>query len=104
MPLATPEVDPKKNIRRQKTLQEGTSTTEPGDSSNLHYSSLTTPVVVSHFPITPSVAASRSLNFGSFLLVSPLPVSVWKNLIFLFPHELYCGLNPEPLNIFPLRA
>jgi hypothetical protein len=33
---------------------------------------------------------------GVFLLVSPLPVSVLKALIFMFPQELYPGLNLEP--------
>jgi hypothetical protein len=73
LPLVTPEVDPEKIIRRQKTLQEGTSTVEPGDSGNFHYSPIETPVAVSHFPITPSVGASRSLNFGSFPTDYPSP-------------------------------
>jgi hypothetical protein len=73
LPLVTPEADPEKIIRRQKTLQEGTSTVEPGDSGNFHYSPIATPVVVSHFPITPSVGASRSLNFGSFPVDFPSP-------------------------------
>jgi hypothetical protein len=71
LPLVKPEADREKNIRRQKTLQEGTSTVEPGDSSNFHYSLIATLVVVSHFPITPFVGDSRSLNFGSFLVDFP---------------------------------
>jgi hypothetical protein len=73
LPLATPEADPEKIIRRRKILQEGTSTAIPGDSGNFHNPPLTTPVVVSHFPITPSVGASRSLNFGSFPAGFPSP-------------------------------
>jgi hypothetical protein len=73
LPLATPEVDPEKIIKRRKTLQEGTLAAEPGNFDDFHHPLIETPVVVSHIPITPPVGASRSLNFGSFLVDFPSP-------------------------------
>jgi hypothetical protein len=73
LPLATPEVDPEKIIKRRQTLPEGTSVVEPGISDDFHYPPITTLVVVSHFPITLSIRASRSLNFGSFPVDFPSP-------------------------------
>jgi hypothetical protein len=66
LPLATPEADPEKIIRKGKTPQEGTSTVVPGDSGNFLNPSLKTPVVSSNSPVIPSVGVPRSLNFGSF--------------------------------------
>jgi hypothetical protein len=66
LPLATPEADPQKIIRRGKTPQEGTSATELGDSGNFQHPSSETPLVVSHTPILSPVGVSRALNFGSF--------------------------------------
>jgi hypothetical protein len=66
LPLATTEADPEKIIKRRSTLQERTSAAELGIYDDFHYPPIATPVVVSHFPITPSIGASRSLNFGSF--------------------------------------
>jgi hypothetical protein len=37
MPLATPEANLEKIIRKRKALHEGTSTTEPGISNDFHY-------------------------------------------------------------------
>ena len=68
LPLATPESDPKKIVRRRKTLQEGTSAAEPGISDDFHHP----PIAISHFLVTPSDGVSRSLNFGSFLIDFPL--------------------------------
>jgi hypothetical protein len=73
LPLATPEVDLEKIIRRQRTLQEGSFTAEPSDSGNFHSSPIAFPVVVSHFPVTPSVGASKNLNFGSVPVDFPSP-------------------------------
>jgi hypothetical protein len=56
LPLATPEADPKKIIKKGKTSQKGLSTIVLGDSGNLHDSSFKTPIVVSdsHFiPVIP---------------------------------------------------
>ena len=65
LPLATPEADPKKIIRKGKALHEGTSTTEPGISDDFHCPPLETLISASRFPIIPSVGVSRSLKFGS---------------------------------------
>jgi hypothetical protein len=73
LPLATPKVDPEKIIRQGKTSQEGSSAAIPSDSGNFLNPSLTNLVDASHFPITPSVGASRSLNFGSFTADFPSP-------------------------------
>jgi hypothetical protein len=73
LPLATPEADPKKIIRRRKILEEGTSAAEPCISNDFHHPPIATPVAISHFPITPTVRVSRSLNFGSFPADFPSP-------------------------------
>jgi hypothetical protein len=65
LPLATPEVDPEKIVRKGRALREGTSTVEPGISDNFHCPSLETPISASHSPVIPSVGVSRTLNFGS---------------------------------------
>jgi hypothetical protein len=73
LPLATPEADPEKIIRKGKTPQEGTSAVEPGDSGNFHHPPSETPLVSSHTPIISSVGVSRALNFGSFPVVFSSP-------------------------------
>jgi hypothetical protein len=65
LPLATPEEDPEKIIRKGKALQEGTSTDEPGISDDFHYPHIGTPISTTHSTIIPSVGVSQSLNFGS---------------------------------------
>jgi hypothetical protein len=55
LPLATPEDDPEKIIRKGNTSQEGTSIVVSGDSGNLYNPSLKTPVATSNSPIIPSV-------------------------------------------------
>jgi hypothetical protein len=106
LPLATPEADPEKIIRKGKAPREGTSTAVLGDSGNFHNPSLKTPVAASHSPIIPSVGVSRNLNFGSFPVDFSPPSLGLEGEIFdtLFPLKLYHGLNPGPQNIFPLRA
>jgi hypothetical protein len=59
LPLATPEVDPEKIVRKGKALREGTSTVEPGISDDFHYPPIETPIYASHFPIIPSVGVSE---------------------------------------------
>jgi hypothetical protein len=44
LPLATPEADPEKIIRKGKALREGDSTVEPGISDDFHDPSLETPI------------------------------------------------------------
>jgi hypothetical protein len=73
LPLATPKADPEKIIRRQRTLQEGNSTTKPSDSGNFLSSPIAFPIVVSHFPVTPSAGASKNSNFGSVPIDFPSP-------------------------------
>ena len=58
MPLVTLEADPEKIIRRRKTLQEGTSTTELGISDDFHHPHLETPITTSPFPVIPSAGVS----------------------------------------------
>jgi hypothetical protein len=65
LPLATPEADPEKIIRKGKALQEGTSTAEPGISDDLQSPPVRTPISASHSTVIPSVGVSRTLNFGS---------------------------------------
>jgi hypothetical protein len=54
-PLATPEANPEKIIRKGKTLQGGTSTDEPGISDDFHHPHLETPIYSSPFPVIPSM-------------------------------------------------
>jgi hypothetical protein len=65
LPLATPEADPEKIIRKGRALREGSSTVEPGISDDFHYPLVETPTSASRFPIIPSVGVSQSLKFGS---------------------------------------
>jgi hypothetical protein len=58
LPLATPEADPEKIIRKGKALREGTSTAEPGISNNFHYPPTETPISASHSPVIPVVGVS----------------------------------------------
>jgi hypothetical protein len=104
LPLATPEADPEKVIRRRNILQEGTSTAEPGISDDFHHPPIATPVVVSHFPITPSVGASRSLNFGSFPVDFPSPNFTAPPLVKVFAltkRETFVPLSPEAFSPEP---
>jgi hypothetical protein len=104
LPLATPEADPEKVIRRQKILQEGTSAAEPGISDDFHHPPIATPVVVSHFPITPSVGASRSLNFGSFSIDFPSPSFTTPPLVkvvSLTERETFVPSSPEAFSPEP---
>jgi hypothetical protein len=65
LPLATPEADPEKIIRKGKAFRESTSTVEPGISDDFHYPVIRTPISASHSTVIPSVGVSRTLNFGS---------------------------------------
>jgi hypothetical protein len=103
LPLATPEADPEKIIRKGKTSQEGTSTVVPGDSGNLHNPSLKTPVVASNSPIIPSVGVSRILNFGSFPVDFSPPSLGLEGEIFDTPvsPEVVQWFRPRTLEDFP---
>jgi hypothetical protein len=64
LPLATPEADLEKIIRKGKAPGGGTSTAKLGISDDLHCS-IGTPTPASHSILLPSVGVSRSLKFGS---------------------------------------
>ena len=64
LPLAVPEADPEKIIRKGKALRGGTSSIEPCISDDFHYP-LGTPIFSSHSTVIPSTGVSRTLNFGS---------------------------------------
>jgi hypothetical protein len=64
LPLATPEADPEKIIRKGKAFGGGTSTAKPGISDDFHCP-IGTPTPASHSILLPSVGVSRSLKFGS---------------------------------------
>jgi hypothetical protein len=73
LPIATPEADIEKIIRREKTPQEGTLAVEPGDSGYFHRPPSETPLVASHTPTISSVGVFRALNFGNFHVVFSSP-------------------------------
>jgi hypothetical protein len=64
LPLATPEADPEKIIRKGKAFHEGTSTIELGISDDFHYP-IGTPISIFQPSLIPSIGFSRTLNFGS---------------------------------------
>jgi hypothetical protein len=68
LPLAIPEADQKKIIRKGKALREINSTIEPGIYDYFHYPLIETPISAPRFPIIPYVGVSRSLKFGSVLV------------------------------------
>jgi hypothetical protein len=101
LPLATPEADPEKIIRRRKTPQEGTSIVEPGDSGNFQKPSLETLEVASHSPIIPSVGVSRNLNFGIFPVVFTPPSLGLESFDTPVSHEVAQWSRPRTLEDFP---
>jgi hypothetical protein len=66
LPLATPETDPEKIIKKGKSSQEGFSAAALGTSSHLPDSTFKTPAVVSNSPFLPTVEVSRNLDFENF--------------------------------------
>jgi hypothetical protein len=98
LPLATPEADPQKIIRKGKALREGTSTAEPSISDDFHCSPVETPIVASHFPAIPSVGVSRSLKFGS------VPVEFSPPGLRLEGESLVTPLSPEVVPWFRPRT
>jgi hypothetical protein len=64
LPLATPEADPEKIIRKGKALNQGTSTVEPSIYDDFHYP-IGTPIYAFQPSVIPSVGVSQTLNFGS---------------------------------------
>jgi hypothetical protein len=100
--LVTPEVNPKRIIRKGKTPREGISTTVLGDSDNLHDFFFKTPIAASSSPIIPSVGVSRSLNFGS-VPVEFSPSRPHLEEIFDTPvsPEIVRWFRPRSSEIFP---
>jgi hypothetical protein len=68
LPLATPEVDPEKIIKKGKYSQEGFLVVVPGTTGHFPDSTFKTPVTVSSTPLLPSVKISRNLNLEYFPL------------------------------------
>jgi len=103
LPLGTPEADPKKNVRRRKTLQEGTSAVEPGISDNFHHPPIATPIAISHFPITPFVGVSIILNFGSVPVEFSPPSLRLEGEILVTPPspEVVLCFSPRTAKYFP---
>jgi hypothetical protein len=66
LPLATPEADPEKIIKKGKSSQESFSVVVSGTSGQLPDSILNTPVAISSIPPLPSAEVSRNLDFESF--------------------------------------
>jgi hypothetical protein len=66
LPLATPEADPEKIIKKGKASQEVFSTTVSGTTGNFPDSTFQTPVVVSSAPLLPFVETPEKLNLGDF--------------------------------------
>jgi hypothetical protein len=66
LPLATPEANPKKLIKKGKASQESFSAFVLGTSSQLHDSILNTPIVISSIPPSPFVEVSKNLDFENF--------------------------------------
>ena len=59
IPLATPESNPKKIMKKGNASQEGISNTVPCDSRDSHDSYFKTPVVVSNSPFISSTGVSE---------------------------------------------
>jgi hypothetical protein len=66
LPLATPEADPEKIIKKGKASQEEFLATITGTSGHLHNSTFKTPVAISDPPLLPSSKVYRSLDFENF--------------------------------------
>jgi hypothetical protein len=103
LPLATPEADLEKIFIRRNTLQEGTSTVEPGISDNFHYPPLETPISSSHSPIIPSVGVSRILKFGSVHVEFSPPGLGLEGEILVTPlsPEVVSSFRPRTTQYFP---
>jgi hypothetical protein len=88
LPLATPEADPEKIIRKGKALHEGTSTVELGVSDDFHYPIETPISIFQHFFI-PSFGVSLTSNFGS------VPIEFSSLGIVLEGETIITPLSPE---------
>jgi hypothetical protein len=106
LPLATPEADPEKIIRKGKTPQEGIATVVSSDSGNLLNPYLKTPIVAFDSPIIPSAGVPRSLNFGSFHVDFSPPSLGLEGEIFdtLVSPEIVKWFRPMNLEDFPIMG
>jgi hypothetical protein len=98
LPLATPEADPEKIVRRRKTPKEGTSVAEPGISDNFHHPPLETPILVSHSPVVPFAGVSKSLKFGS------VPIDLSPPSLGLEGETFFTPVSPEIVPWFKPRT
>jgi hypothetical protein len=103
LPLATPEADPEKIVRKGKALREGASTAELGISDDFYYPPIETPISSSHFPIIPSVGVSRTLNFGIVPVEFSPPGFGLEGEIFVTPisPEVVPWFRPRTSEYFP---
>jgi hypothetical protein len=103
LPLAIPEVDPKKIIRKGKALHDGTSTTELGISDDFHYPPVRTPMFVFPSTVIPSVGVPRTLNFGSVPIeFSPPGLGLeGERLVTPLSPKIILWFRPSALEYFP---
>jgi hypothetical protein len=102
LPLATPEADPEKIIRKGKALKKVPLLLNQVFLM-IFISSLETPISASHFPIIPSVGVSRSLKFGSVPVEFSPPIFGLEGESFVTPisPEVVPWLRPRTLGDFP---
>jgi len=66
LPLATPEDDPEKIIKKGKYSQESFYTVVSSTFGQLPDPLLNTPIVISSIPLLPSSKVSKNLDFENF--------------------------------------
>jgi hypothetical protein len=115
LPLATPEVDPEKLIKKGKASQESFFSTILGTSGHLPSSILNTPNVISSNPPLPSVEVSNNFDFENFHVIyssfepelkeekfeilASLDIGKWFRLESLEYFPTLGFSNPPPINI-----
>jgi hypothetical protein len=106
-PLAAPEPDPEKILKKGKVLQGASSSKSSGTSGNLPDSAFHTPVVVSHishFPIVETPVKSKLGDFPvEYSSFSPeLKEESLENFDVLASPEVVNWFRLESLEYFPL--
>jgi hypothetical protein len=103
LPLATPEVDPEKIIKKGKSSQESFAAAVSGTSGQLPDSFLNTPVVISSIPPLPSAEVSKNLDFENFLVEysSFKPELKEENFEILASPDIVKWFRLESLEDFP---
>jgi hypothetical protein len=106
-PLAAPEPDPEKIIKKGKALQGASSSKFSGTSGDLPDSAFHTPVVVSHVSHLPIVETPVKSKLGDFPVeystFSPeLKEENLENFDFLASPEIVKWFRLESLEYFPL--